>query len=496
VLWDDEPDEKARLARWAAESAKRFLAATVAVGTVDQAMLAALQVKHAHLRAAALSRSFLVIDEVHASDRYMGAIQKHLLTMHLGIGGHAMLMSATLGAEARTVWLGRNRNERLVTPSFGDAVAAPYPAVWGREQGCRSADDSSGRKKTVAMELVPVWTAHEAASRAIAAATAGAKVLVIRNTVGMATETFAAVKAAGAQTLLWHVAGGPALHHARFAPEDRELLDSAVQKALSRNVHERPDRGSIVIGSQTLEQSLDIDADILITDLCPADVLLQRIGRLHRHDLPRPAGYEIPRCMVLSPEGGLDRFVAPAFENGIGRFRDGGGIYPHLHACELTRRLVVEHGTWTIPAMNRLLVESALHHEKVEALSAEKGAAWDNYWNGIYGKDIADAQSVKNFLLPVLVPFSELRPFASDEEKVRTRLGAEGARIVFDRSVTSPFGQMISGITMPGHWKGIVAIDPVPVRQNRGVLEFEIGDRAFSYDREGLKREVSDGTRK
>jgi CRISPR-associated endonuclease/helicase Cas3 len=490
VLWEDRPDEKARLGRWAAESTKRFLAATVAVGTVDQVMLASMQVKHAHLRAAALSRSFLVIDEVHASDRYMGAIQKNLLSMHLSIGGHAMLMSATLGAEARTVWLSGNRKEREAAPNFTDAVAAPYPAVWSRDAGCRAANDSSGRIKPVTMELALSWTPQEAASRAISAATAGAKVLVIRNTVGMAAETFAAVKAAGAETLLWQVAGGPALHHARFAPEDRELLDNSVERALHRNGHERPAGGVIVIGSQTLEQSLDICADILITDLCPADVLLQRMGRLHRHALVRPAGFETPRCVVLSPEGGLDRFVAPAFENGLGRFRDGGGIYPHLHACELTRRLVIEHATWAIPAMNRLLVEGALHIEKVEALSAEKGAAWDNYWNGIYGKDIADAQSAKNFLLPVKKAFSDLSPFASDEEKLRTRLGAEGARIAFDRKVTSPFGQMISGITMPGHWKGIVAVDPVPVRQNGGVVEFEVGEQAFSYDREGLKRNL------
>jgi CRISPR-associated endonuclease/helicase Cas3 len=94
VHWDDEgsASEYKLAARWAAENTKRYLAATVAVGTVDQAMLGALRVKHAHLRSAALSRSLLVIDEVHASDRYMTEIQGHLLRMHLDRGGHAMLM--------------------------------------------------------------------------------------------------------------------------------------------------------------------------------------------------------------------------------------------------------------------------------------------------------------------------------------------------------------------------------------------------------------------
>ena len=102
VKWDDDATTAPQ--RWAAEHATRYLAATVAVGTVDQAMLAGLQVKHAHLRGSALRRSLLVIDEVHASDTYMTEILKHLLDGHLAAGGYAMLMSATLGATARARW--------------------------------------------------------------------------------------------------------------------------------------------------------------------------------------------------------------------------------------------------------------------------------------------------------------------------------------------------------------------------------------------------------
>ena len=89
---------------WAAESPKRYLAAQIAVGTVDQAMLGALQVKHAHLRASCLARNLLVVDEVHASDTYMTEIIRALLNAHTGSGGYALLMSATLGSEARQRW--------------------------------------------------------------------------------------------------------------------------------------------------------------------------------------------------------------------------------------------------------------------------------------------------------------------------------------------------------------------------------------------------------
>ena len=217
VRWDD--DAATAPQRWAAEHATRFLAATVAVGTVDQAMLAGLQVKHAHLRGSALSRSLLVIDEVHASDAYMTEVLKHLLDGHLATGGYAMLMSATLGASARVRWTGGS------LPDHEAACATPYPAVWVDGESDPRAPAQAGRPKTVHPEAVPTMDPQETAQRAISAAERGARVLVIRNTVTMAVATWRAVKEAGAVSRLMQVAGGPALHHGRFAAEDRALLD-------------------------------------------------------------------------------------------------------------------------------------------------------------------------------------------------------------------------------------------------------------------------------
>jgi CRISPR-associated endonuclease/helicase Cas3 len=83
VLWADTPDDQKAHTRWAAESSKRFLAAPLAIGTIDQALLGALQVRHAHMRHSLLSRSLLVVDEVHASDAYMATLLAHLLKAHL-----------------------------------------------------------------------------------------------------------------------------------------------------------------------------------------------------------------------------------------------------------------------------------------------------------------------------------------------------------------------------------------------------------------------------
>ncbi|MBP2301922.1 CRISPR-associated helicase Cas3' [Azospirillum picis] len=506
VRWDDEGEraEDELAARWAAENARRFLAAPVAVGTVDQAMLAALQVKHAHLRGACLSRSLLVVDEVHASDRYMGEILAKLLDIHLGAGGHALLMSATLGSRARTRWLGGTR-----APDFAAAVAAPYPAVWaarGASKGAASAspaaspaasptasaDDPRARRKTVAMSLAPGWSAQEAADRALAAARSKAKVLVIRNTVTAAVATWEAVRAAGGDDVLLQLSSGPALHHGRFAAEDREALDDAVEKALSPGP-ERPDGGMIVIGTQTLEQSLDIDADHLVTDLCPVDVLLQRLGRLHRHaGVARPTGFAAPSCVVLAPGDGLEPLLAPRFENGLGAFQADSslsGVYMDLSVLELTRRLVAGQAKWTIPDHNRLLVESALHEDRIEDLHAELGGGWSAYRDKLLGIIGAMAQAAHGVVVSAKAPFGEER-FPGDDAAIRTRLGAEGARLTFPAPVNSPFGHPVSALTLPAHWsRGLDPAAPVTVERDGDALRVAVDGRRFRYDRRGVTKE-------
>ena len=157
VLWDDDETVE-HPSRWAAEHAIRYLASEVAVGTVDQAMLAALTTKHAHLRGFALSRSLLVIDEVHASDAYMRCIQQKLLTDHLEVGGHAMLMSATLGAVARSEFLGSDD-----TPPYKNTRQAAYPVVWVKGEADARRIQGSGRNKAVNVRATMGWSCEEAA---------------------------------------------------------------------------------------------------------------------------------------------------------------------------------------------------------------------------------------------------------------------------------------------------------------------------------------------
>lgn len=473
VLWDDDRRH------WAAEHPTRFLAAPVAVGTIDQVLLAGLRVKHAPLRGSALARSLLVIDEVHASDAYMNAVARPLVAGHVDLGGYALLMSATLGSGQRAAWLKQD------TPTRQAATAAPYPVLWhDAAPSTPLRAKSGGCEKIVHPIPVPTMDPVDAARRAIAAAARGARVLVIRNTVDRAVETWRAITA-DRPDLCLVLRGHPALHHSRFAAEDRHALDTAVQDCLGRRAD---GDGVIVVGTQTLEQSLDIDADLLITDLCPMDVLLQRIGRLHRHaDRSRPAGFETATVHVMVPEAGLAPLaIGPRLENGLGAWSTAGGyagIYLDLRILELTRRCLTEHAPWRIPSDNRHLVEATTHPDAVAEVEAEMG--WAEYGMRIDAKALAEGRAGGILTLDRAEQF--LVPFPNADEAVQTRLGAPGPSFALPPGTVGPFGMPISTIAPPAHWcQGLTGDENVQVASCGTGISVTIEDRTFGYGSAGL----------
>ena len=496
VWWDDHADAATRGRRWAAESSKQYLAAQIAVGTVDQAMMAALKVRHAHLRAACLSRNLLVVDEVHASDPYMRRILKALLDTHLGAGGYALLMSATLGSVARRQWLTGERLGSGGVP-LGEAVRMPYPAVSIKAVDGENiaAAGENRQEKSVGITAEPLINDFgQVAAMALQATRAGTKTLVVRNTVSNAVATQEALEQAAGndRELLFQVNGVATLHHSRFALDDRRALDSEVEERLGRD---RKHGGLVVVGTQTLEQSLDIDADLLITDLCPVDVLLQRIGRLHRHRRDdRPPGYEDPTCIVLTP-GGED--LSPLLQGGSNHTGLGphGYVYEDLRVLEATRRLIGQHPRWDIPRMNRELVENATHPEALDAIVEELGGEWKEHANRVQGGHLADGLTAANAIIRRNKSFFNDNHevlFGSDEERIRTRLGDEGVEVEFEPAPVSPFDatRRIEGMIIAGHLlRGAIPDGPVTPAESDGGFTFAVGNLRFHYDRHGLRRE-------
>ena len=178
-LWEDDGNLAIHERVWAAERPKRFLAAPIAVGTIDQALISVLKVKHSLLRSVCLDRHLLVVDEVHASDTYMTEILASLLKGHVGRGGYALLLSATLGETARSKLFD-------VSPLPGTkALQRPSPAirVFDREISVTSA--SSGYK-LVKHQLLPSLEDEALLPALRDALSAGCRVLVICNTVARA----------------------------------------------------------------------------------------------------------------------------------------------------------------------------------------------------------------------------------------------------------------------------------------------------------------------
>ncbi len=504
VDWDDEPDEAKRLARWAAENARHYLSSFAAVGTVDQVLLAGLKTKWAHLRGSSLTRNLLVVDEAHASDAYMIEILRSVLRGHLACGGHALLMSATLGSSAHAiladVWPGASRRYAASEASedLPVAKAVPYPALTlVRQEGSTTlAVPPTGDGKSVQIEAVPrIADSGYIAECAMSYAASGAKVLVIRNTVSKAQVVFDACLGIGFPELLLSVRGIPAVHHSRFALEDRQLLDRAVEAVLGKG---RPPGGKVVIGTQTLEQSLDIDADVLLTDICPMDVLLQRIGRLHRHaNSERPQSFQTPRCRVFSPAEGLGSgLTGGLLEYGLGSSTAGGGIYVNLRSLEATLRLIEKHHTWEIPSMNRMLVEDATHEVALQEIADSLGHEWGEAENRLHGWLAAERNLARMHSLDRIDECfdTELR-FLDRDEKVRTRLGDDGPRIELDANVVGPFGIPVRTFNLPSHIFGrgvsLPSADEIEeacaVELDEGLI-LQVGGHRLRYDRQGIRK--------
>jgi CRISPR-associated endonuclease/helicase Cas3 len=477
--WDDANGARRKPQRWAAEHPKRFLAAQIAVGTIDQALLGSILTKHAHMRGAALLRHLLVVDEVHASDRFQERLLTNLLDGHLQAGGHALMLSATLGADAKSRLL------RIPRSGLEAAVSLDYPSLtWAEGGTARTLSvKAEGRGKSINIKAVPlIDDAVAIASLASEAAASGAKILVLRNTVAGAVAVQKALEASGHDAVLLRVAGIPAMHHGRFGSGDRRLLDAAVEELFGK---ESKPGAAIVVGTQTLEVSLDLDADLLITDLCPVDVLLQRIGRLHRHGFRvRPDGFAHPQVVVPTPQ---DRDLWPALRRGGNGF---GNVYPDPRIIEATWRLIERHAVWTIPAMNRLLVEHATHGDALMSIGAElraRSAEWNRRIGEAEADPLARAQQASYALLDRSRSFSDLR--MPTDERLATRLGDSDRLLDFSNEL-GPFGTPIGLLRVP-HFLAPDAgeAEPEIVGHTADGIAIRLGTATLIYGRLGLARQ-------
>ena len=290
----------AQCSEWLAQSRKRAFLGQIGVSTIDQVLTSVLPVKHRFIRGFGLGRSVLIVDEVHAYDTYMYCLLKAVLMEQKAAGGSVILLSATLPHCQRKELFQAWGNE---IPDLREPEKLPYPLIsQAKSNFLREYQITPGnmpeRKSVVIQPLhsEDLLPTQDLIFKIVEAAENGANVALVCNLVDVAQELFNAINNRTAATVM--------LFHSRFTFEDRQNIEKELLSHFGPEAP--PTRGAILIATQVVEQSLDVDFDWIITQLCPVDLLFQRMGRLHRHaskDDNRPSGFKSPICTVLLPVG-------------------------------------------------------------------------------------------------------------------------------------------------------------------------------------------------
>ncbi|MBV7264273.1 CRISPR-associated helicase Cas3' [Photobacterium sp. WH24] len=265
--------------QWLADSRKKALLAPVGVGTIDQVLLAVLPRRHQSLRLLGLNRKILIFDEVHAADEYMFELLESLLALHFHQGGSVILLTATLSQKQRqrlsNAWLKAAELPSRPLRSTDFPLATYITA----DPEAPVAEQALASRASVSREVTVVHRTSfgDCLQTLFRAVEAGQCVVWVRNTVNDALEAFEAVRSRMANP------DDCLLFHSRFVLADRKVKEDLVLATFGKKANAADRRGKVLIATQVFQESLDADADVMISDLCPIDDLIQRTGRLHRH---------------------------------------------------------------------------------------------------------------------------------------------------------------------------------------------------------------------
>ncbi len=283
------------------QGSKQALLADFVISTIDQVLLASLKQKHFMLRHLGLSGKVVIIDECHAYDAYMNEYLERTLEWLGEYHTPVIMLSATLPYERRAAFIDAYLRNNKSAKEDAWRKTQGYPLLtWTDKVGVHQKEiPYSGIRRDIKIIKTDI-DGHNNDTQEVVKILKdnlrdGGCAAVILNTVRRAQEMAAAVTEAFPDRKV-------ILLHSRFIAEDRQSAENVLLEHLGRKSSRENRDDCIVIGTQVIEQSLDFDVDLMITDLCPMDLLLQRIGRLHRHiihDEDRPEVLKKAKCYVL-----------------------------------------------------------------------------------------------------------------------------------------------------------------------------------------------------
>lgn len=387
-------------------SRKRALLAPYGVGTIDQALMAVLQVKHVFVRLYGLAGKAVVIDEVHAYDTYMTGLLERLLEWLGALGSPVVLLSATLPTSRRRLLAQAYARGCGLPDAASTFDSAVYPRVTWLDSGVVRAESfpAAGRSRRT-LKLNRIEDSPAAVRELLLAELKdGGCAVVICNTVGRAQETFKALQ-------------GPfalGLFHARFLAKDRQRIEGECLRMFGPPDREdvaRPGR-YVLVATQVVEQSLDVDFDVMVTDLAPVDLLLQRSGRLQRHEkTPRPGG-QVPTLHIRWPNE----------PEGLPEFDEASTYVYDEHILLRTWHALRSRDGITVPEDIQGLVD--LVYQEGEAMPEGPSGAladrWRATWEAIEEKKRKESAEARNRLVrtptgPSAIP-SDLQKWVKDED--------------------------------------------------------------------------------
>jgi CRISPR-associated endonuclease/helicase Cas3 len=418
----------ARCAAWLADHNKRALLAAAGVGTLDQALLAVLKSRHQSLRLLGLSHKVLLVDEVHACDDYMLGVLCVLLQFHARAGGSAILLSATLPVAMKRKLLaafarGRDQKNIPVLTQMAYPLATTWPAEAPHRIDEIPLDTRPSVRRTVAVRAVE--DQEDLIAAVLAALDAGRCVGWIRNTVADALDAFELFRGRLSEEQLL-------LFHARFALRDRLDIEARVLAQFGPESGPAERASRLLIATQVVEQSLDLDFDLLVTDLAPIDRVIQRAGRLCRHvrdeagrRLMAPGaidGRGSPRLWIYGPEW----TEAPASDWFQRTFPKAAAVYPDHGQLWLTAQ-ALRSGSIAMPQDARTLIESVFGED------AQTPEGLQHSTDRAKGKGRADASQAQDNTLPFEAGYSGDGTDWWSEARMPSRLGEPTTSVVLAR---------------------------------------------------------------
>lgn len=431
----------ARCSAWLADHSKRALLASAGIGTIDQALLAVLHSKHQSLRLLGLFNKVLIVDEVHACDAYMQGVLEVLLEFHARTGGPVILLSATLPGRMKQALLNayaKGRNQAPAPALRSDAY--PLATRWHDDQPALLENALASRACVSRTVRVHYEADDEKAfAHIIAALQQGQCVGWIRNTVADAMDAYERLsKTISSENIT--------LFHARFALRDRLEKETQVLDLFGENSKQHDRQGRVMIATQVAEQSLDVDFDVLITDLAPIDRVLQRAGRLQRHVRDAQGN-----CLV-APDAKDERLApclwiyAPAWAEQPradwygALFKKAQYVYGHHGQLWLTAK-VLQKGSFTMPADSRNLIETVFSETETLPESLSKNALKAE------GQEMSEASLAQ--LNTLKIDGGYKRGEISDwwgESKTPSRLGEETMEVMLAKWVDGNLQRWAEGV--------------------------------------------------